>query len=386
MPMQDAKLVNTLSDLLDGLGRYRAELEGIGDELDDVGELVVDPRALSKCTAHSDALIESLQPLDIQLGAVSRQADSLRAFGGLGIDLGAVASVEHGVEQLRAMVRPLRAALSGLEKARAGFIGSDDVRRQIEVIDALMLDLQAFAEVDAAFQAEIDALAEPLKAHREAVAALEARLEALQAVRDRHGRAHARLRTRLQQVGVEPAPAASGESPALEEIGQMVDAFEKARVGQVQALDALGFAGLNDRLIAFEEARAAEIPDFRDRKLDGLRRRVEAFETLNTSHQAALDAVRLGDLERDLKRLRAAQSRQVLEVERLRLGIVESQIQAIEQARGRQQNAVSALSLPALRTHLGETLERLMSLSRQIADVDLRDPRTAPPVDDEEVF
>lgn len=385
MAPSKTRLAETLAEVIDGLGRYRDELQTIRADLDQLGDVAVDPRAVTGVTTHVRDLLEALQPLEMQLGAVARQEDTLRTFSGLGVDFDAFARVDRTAAEMTELLDPLRRKLGEFEQAQAGFRGVEDVDAQLALVDGAMTALSAFGEADAALQAEIEALEEPLRAHREAVLALQARTREVIDARRRHGAAFGALRETLRALAEASRSRPEGEAD-LAGLTEHVERFEQARRAQLAALDALGFDGLVDRLTEFEDARADEIPDFRNRRLDGLKAGVGRFDEIHARHRAALEEVELGELERNLGHLQKARGRQLAELSRLGVDVVLDQLLAVEQARARQHNALSTLSLGELERRFMETIERLALLGAQIARVDLRDRATAPPADEDEAF
>jgi len=382
---QDTQINGAMQRLLGGLERYGAALSSIRAELDKVGEIDLDPRTVAGVTEHTRDLLDALQPLEMQLAAVVRQQGALRTFAGIRIDFDAFEGVGRGARLMDETLMPLRRQLAEFEKSGAGLLGTDDINRQLRLVDGAMQRLKAFIEADNALQAELDALDEPLRAHREAVLSLQSRLESVIRARYDYGQSYSALRGDLRGL-VETSTETGEPGPDLSGLTALVERFEQARQAQLDALDQLGFEGLDERLTEFETARADQFPDFRNHRLDSLKSGVVRFENVHTRHRAALEGVELGDLERNLGELQKARGRQVEELKQLGLKMVLSQLFAVEQARGRQHNALSTLSLGELEQRFLQAIERLADISGQIAATDLYDPSTAPAIDDDEAF
>lgn len=357
MSRQTEQLADRLAAVIAGLTRYRAGLDEIGAELGTLDGLTVDEARLAEATAHSRAVLDALQPLEMQLGAVARQQGTLDDFAGLDVDFDAFRAVETSADAMRTAAEPLRQTLAAFA-ARRGF----DSRRALEARGRAAVELaekvQSYAEADAELQGRLDALAEPLAAARDALRALEAQVDAVVGARARHQAAHAALRERLDTFVAQGPGTAAGDFD-FAALADRIAAFEAATRQQLEALTALGFTGLDDRLTAFEHARAAQIVDFRGRTLDGLRARVAAFEELHARHRRALEAVDLGELRDNVGLLQSTRARQREELDALGLDAVQKRLATAEKARAEQHEAVAALAPGEHARRVDEALARL---------------------------
>lgn len=360
MSRQTEQLAERLAAVIAGLDRYRDGLIEIGEELGTIDSLAVDDRQLAEANAHARALLDALQPLEMQLGAVARQQTTLD-FAGLNVDFDAFRAIEASAESMRTAVEPLRQVL-GAFSARRGLGGRGEIEARRRAAVDLAERVSAYADADAELQSQLDSLAEPLAAARDALRALEADVDAVIGARARHQAAHATLRERLETfLAAGPGPVADDFD--FDALAARIETFEAACRAQIAALDALGFVGLADRLTAFEQARAAQNVDFRGRTLDGLRARVAAFEEIHARHRRALEAVDLADFRDNVGLLRSTRARQREELDALGLETVQKRLATAEKARADQQEAVAALGPGEIARRFDEALARVTGKS-----------------------
>lgn len=386
MDARESSLALALGVVREHFLTYRHALDAIRDELDTFDSPSLDVAGLADSSRHVQQLIDMLLPLEMGLGAVLRQQNSLPRVNAVDVDLDALRSIEHAGQSLARRLDPLQTRLAEVARQLQGFRGVRDLDRQIKVLEGLDDQFDRVAEAELAYAEVLADLEEPLRAHRAAIAELSSRVDAVDGVRARHERALGDLQRGLREL----ADLRAGEDQLgaidLDALSDELAAFERARQTQLTALDSLGLDTLVDGLTAFEEARAEHIPDFRGRRLDGLRQQIARFSEVHGAHRDELESIELGDVIDQLAVLTSTRRRQLEGLSALSLDAVREQLGAAERARGRQQNALSALTLGELINRFDETIDRVRRIAAALGLMDLTDPRTAPPTDEDDVF